>query len=210
MARPAATEAERSEQRQRIRRAAAELYQAEGPPALSVRAIAKRAGMSTGLLYSHFASLSDLLRTLWMGPIADLGRSLADVEAAQADPVARIGQLLHTYIDFVVDHPDVHRGLLLFVRPPTSPAPEAGDPDGLVLHAALRRAVAEAQAQGTVREDDPTVLAELLWSGVHGALALPVNTDTYALTDGAELAREMVATLLLSLTTHTSAHDPRS
>jgi AcrR family transcriptional regulator len=202
MPRPAATAAQRAEQRQRIRLAAAELYQQEGLPALSVRAIAKRAGVSTGLLYSYFANLSEFLRTLRLGPISELGHNLADIEAAEPDPIARIERLLQTYIDFATDHPDVHRGLLLFVRPPTSPPPDRGDPDHLLLHATLRRAIVEAQAAGEVRAGDPTVLAELLWSGVHGALALPVNVDTYALTDARELATEMVATLMTAITTN--------
>ena len=208
MPRPAASEEERAEQRRRIRQAAAELHREEGLAALSVRAIAARAGVSTGLLYSYFANLSELLRTLWLGPIADLGRSLGEVEAAEIDPVVRIERLLDTYVDFVVEHPDVHRGLLLFVRPPNSPSPERGDPDELRLHATLRRAIGEAQASGAVRAGDPTVLAELLWSGVHGAHALPINIDTYALADGPALAREMITTLLTAITTSPPGSPP--
>ena len=199
MARPAATDAERAEQRRRIRHAAAELYQEGGLPAMSVRAIARRAEVSTGLLYSYFANLSDLMRTLWMGPIVELGDTLAAVEESEDDPVRRIERLLGAYVEFAVGHPDVHRGLLLFVRPPTSPDPEPADPAGLRLHAALRRAVEDGQAAGRIRPGDPTLLAEVLWSGVHGALALPVNVDSYAITPAGELAAEMIRTLIAAV-----------
>ena len=71
----------------------------------------------------------------------------------------------------------------------------------LALCSSLRRAVEAGQASGAVRDGDPRLLAQLLWSGVHGALALPINVDTYDLIDGPTAAAEMVAVLTRSITT---------
>lgn len=199
--RPAATEEERADQRRRLRRAAAELHREGGPAAVTVRAVAKRAGVSTGLLYSNFANLSDLMRSLWMGPIAELGRSLDSVERAETDPVRRIRGLLETYVAFTVAHDETHRGLLLWVRPPGSTTDRNDDPDDLMLFASLRRAVEAGQATGEVRDGDARMLAQLLWSGVHGALALPINVDTYDLARGHAVAAEMITALIRSITT---------
>ena len=200
MPRPVATQEQRDEQRQRIRRAASELHREGGLCAVSVRAVAKRAGVSTGLLYSYFANLSDLMRSLWQVPISELGSSLAVVEQAEPDPVERIERLLLTYVDFAVANDETHRGLLLFVRSPDSTTDAANDPDELMLFASLRRAVEAGQSTGAIRDGDPRVLAQLLWSGVHGALALPINIDTYDLIDGPTVATEMIATLTRSIT----------
>ncbi|MEM7094052.1 MAG: TetR/AcrR family transcriptional regulator [Actinomycetota bacterium] len=200
MARPVATEEERAEQRRRIRRAASELHREGGVRAVSVRAVAKRAGVSTGLLYSYFANLSDLLRSLWMVPITELGRSLIEVEQAEVDPVERVVRLLRTYVEFAVEHDETHRGLLLFVRPPDStPSTSNNDPHDLALYATLVRAIEDGQANGAVRTGDAGHLAQLLWSGVHGALALPINIDTYELADGPAMADEMITTLVRSI-----------
>ncbi len=201
MARPVATEEERADQRRQLRLAASELHREDGPSAVSVRAVAKRAGVSTGLLYSYFANLSDLMRSLWMGPITELGRSLSAVERSEADPILRIRRLLETYVDFTVAHDETHRGLLLWVRPPDSTTDRNDDPDDLMLFASLRRAVDAGQSVGDIRDGDPRVLAQLLWSGVHGALALPINIDTYHLADGPAMATEMIDTLIRSITT---------
>ncbi|MEM8620067.1 MAG: TetR/AcrR family transcriptional regulator [Actinomycetota bacterium] len=201
MARPTATDEERADQRRRLRRAAAELHAEGGPAAVSVRAVAKRAGVSTGLLYSYFANLSDLNRSLWMGPIAELGRSLAEVERDGAEPVERIGQLLDAYVAFTTTHSDTHRWLLLWVRPPNSTTDRNDDPDELMLFASLRRAIEDGQADGTIRAGEARVMAQTLWSGVHGALALPINIDTYDLADGPSIAGEMIASLVRSITT---------
>ncbi len=207
--RPAATEEQRVEQRLRIRRAASELHQEGGLRALSVRAVARRAGVSTGLLYSYYANMSDLTRSLWSAPIAHLGHSLAAVEqtasADGVDPITRVERLLQTYVDFTITNDETHRGLLLFVRSPDSTTELNNDPDLLMLFASLRRAVEAGQATGVIRDGDPRRLAQLLWSGVHGALALPINIDTYDLIDGPTMATEMIAALTRSITTVTSA-----
>ena len=199
MARPVATEEERAEQRRKIRHAAAELHHEGGMRAVTVRAVAKRAGVSTGLLYSYYANLSDLMRTIWLGPIRDLGQQLAAVEANETEPLARIEGLLTTYVDFCVANEETHRGLLLFVRPPDSTTDQRNDPDELGLYGGLRRAIEAGQTAGVIRDGDSAAMAQLLWSGVHGALALPINTDTYVLTDGPTMATEMIDALSRSI-----------
>ncbi|MFK7917894.1 MAG: TetR/AcrR family transcriptional regulator [Ilumatobacter sp.] len=201
MPRPVATDAQRAEQRRRIRRAASELHSEGGLKALTVRAVAKRAGVSTGLLYSYYANLSDLMRSLWTTPIEAVSQSLAAVERAEADPITRIERLLATYVDFAVDNEETHRGLLLFVRPPDSTTDVSIDPDELMLFATLRRAVEAGQAAGVIRSGDPRTMAQLLWSGVHGALALPINVDTYDLADGPSIATDMITAMVRSIST---------
>lgn len=202
MARPAATEDQRQEQRNRIRHAAARLHRERGTSALTVRAVAKEAGVSTGLIYRYFANMSDLMRSIWIGPVAEFGRQVEAIVADEADPVTRIEALLNAYATWASANPEVLRGLLLFVRPDhAAELPEPQEPDELALHQALRSAIAEGQTTGLIRPGDPTAQAQLLWAGVHGALALPINLDRYAITPSAELAPAMIATLVTSLKT---------
>ncbi len=113
----------------------------------------------------------------------------------------RIRALLETYVEFSVANEETHRGLLLWVRPPNSATDQHNDPDDLMLFAALRRAIEQGQADGIVRAGDPRAFAQLLWGGVHGALALPINNDTYDLTAGPEAAADMITHLIRSITT---------
>lgn len=210
MGRPAATASQRKEQRDRIRRAAAELYKEGGTPALSVRAIARAAGVSTGLIYTYFDDLSALLRSLWQRPVDEFGLEVDALVTAHADPVARIEALLLAYMDWAHAHPDVYRGVLLFVRPPTSRTPERQPLDQLAIYQALRTAIVEGQSTGRVSdEDDPETLAQVLWSGVHGAVALPINIDGYTISPSTALGPAMIRTLVRSLT-NPSAGEPRS
>lgn len=201
MGRPAATDDQRREQRNRIRHAAADLYREGGLPALSVRAVAKRAEISTGLLYRYFNGMSDLLRSLWIVPVAKLADQIEAIAAAEPDPVLRIEKLLADYVEWTEANPDVHRGLLLFVRPDAHGLSAKQDPGDLAFHRALRLAVEDGQASGQIRSGDSITLAEILWAGVHGALALPVNLDRYSITPSSELAPMMITSLVNSLRT---------
>ena len=90
---------------------------------------------------------------------------------------------------------------MLWVRPPNSTTDRNDDPDGLMLFASLHRAVVAGQDSGAIVAGDARALAQLLWSGVHGALALPVNIDTYDLIDGPTAAAQMIPALIRTVTT---------
>lgn len=200
MGRPAATEEQRREQRNRIRHAAAEIYQEDGLGGLSVRSIARRAGISTGLLYSYFTDVSDLMRSIWLRPVAEFGNEVDAIVGATPDPLERIEALLNAYAAWAHQHPDVYRGVLLLVRPPTTTPIEQDELEQLPIHRALRDAVVEGQAARTIRVDDPEMLAQVLWAGIHGALALPVNLDRFQITPSLQLAPAMIVALIASLT----------
>jgi AcrR family transcriptional regulator len=71
----------REESRARIMDAALELFGRDGYDGTSVRAIARRAGVSVGLLYTHFESKDELLRALFEASMADVRASFAQAEA---------------------------------------------------------------------------------------------------------------------------------
>ena len=199
MGRPAATPEQRRAQRSKIRRAAAELTAEDGIGAISVRAIAKRAGISTGAVYSHFTNLSELMQSLWQEPVARAGAELS--ERANAEPVAfeRIRVVLEFYAAFALDRPDFLRGAMLYVRPGTAPLGEAAQAEDLHFYAALLAAIEAAQADGTVRNGDPVLLAQTTWATLHGALALPVNLERWNLIDARTLASSAIEASLRAL-----------
>ncbi len=193
MARPAASPEQRELQRQRIRFAASELHQSEGISAVSIRAVAKKAGVSPGAIYSYFSSLSELMRSLWLEPVAQANRRLEAIAASIDDPFERIEALLNAYVDFALSEPEVYRGAVMYVRPTAAPEPEVAPIDEVPFHALL---VAALESLGA---DDAALSAQLLWASLHGALALPINVEIYELDDPERLARAMVERLMLSL-----------
>lgn len=177
MPRPPATQSQIDAVRSRIRRAAVDLYREQGLNHLTARAIALRAGVSVGTIYKHFGSLSDLARTLWQGPVETFERALEDLAAEHQDPVRRLRALLEAYLDFAGRNPDLYRGAFLYVRPPDQDRPEPAQLTSSVFARLLIETLKAGQQRELVVAGDARVQAQLLWAGLHGTIALPINLD---------------------------------
>ncbi|MEU9067913.1 TetR/AcrR family transcriptional regulator [Streptomyces sp. NPDC048109] len=89
--------------------AALRVYAEAGEQGLTVSAVTRASGVSLGSLYHHFGSIDGLVNALltrWLGRLLD---ELAD--AVRHSPDARTGvrSLVHAYLAFVQEHPDVSR-----------------------------------------------------------------------------------------------------
>ena len=196
MSRPPVTPEQREDRRRTIRRAAFELFQEGGHAAITARTVAERAGVSPGLIYNYFDGLSDLMRSLWSEPAARFGRQLIALSESEPDPLLRVRLLLDAFADYLLENPDVLRGAYLFVRSVSMPPPDVQPLSDVTFHRLLSAAIAEGQAAGTIRAGEPDHHAQLLWSGLHGALALPTNVDRFALEPAAEVAPPMIDLLM--------------
>ena len=196
MPRPPATQAQRTEESKRIRDAAAKLFAAKGIAAISARAVAKEAGVSVGKIYAYYTNLTELMQSLWQGRVQSFADALQVMADGTPDPVVRIRSILDSYIAFARKNPDLYKGALMYVRPDAHPRPEPLDAQDLPIMKLLADAIAVGQAAGTIRDGSPIRLAQMLWAGIHGALALPVNIDRYAFSEQDHLTSDLVDALM--------------
>lgn len=196
MARPKATPEQREQVRRSIQSAAATLYREHGLSAISARAVATKAGVSVGTIYSYFGDLTGLMQSLWTGRVAEQEEVFRARAAEQEIPLDRIEVLLDAYLKFGIEQALLYRNALMFVRPATLDAPDKETLSGFAFPSLIRQAIEEGQALETIIPGDPDQLTQLLWSGVHGALALPVNMDRLALKPAEEMVEPTVAGLL--------------
>lgn len=196
MARPKATPEQRAEVRRSIQRAAADLYREEGLAAISARAVAKKAGVSVGTIYSYFGDLAGLGRSLWEGRVARQEQVFRDVAERHADPLARIEALLTSYLLFGIEQHEIYRSVLLFVRPDSMGVPDKRHLSEFAFPTLLAQALKDGQSAGQIIAGDPADLAQVLWSGVHGAIALPINLSRVDLKSVEEMKDITVDALL--------------
>lgn len=196
MARPKATPEQRNRVRRSIQSAAAALYRAEGIASISARAVATKAGVSVGTIYSYFGDLTGLMQSLWTGRIAELEDEFRTRAKAYEDPLERIAALLTAYLKFGIEQDALYRGALMFVRPAALETPEKQPLDGFAFPTLLRDAIRQGQADGSIVDDDADVLVQMLWCGVHGTLALPINMDRLDLKPAAEIGGPVVDGLM--------------
>ena len=199
MPRKPATDEQREAARRRLQAAASAQYAAHGAGGISARAIAERAGVSVGTIYSYFGSLQGLMQSLWMEPLDRINARLKRIALEQVDPLERLRKLLEAYVDVATNAPELFRGAFLFVRPGSLEKPPREALETAVFGALLLAAVEEGQAAGRVRPGEPRRLAQLAWSAVHGSLALPVNFDRLDLEAGQAIAGDMIKVVLGNL-----------
>lgn len=199
MARTAATPEQRAQVREQIRLAAAAVYEEKGVEGTSARAIAVKAGVSVGTLYSYYANLPELMRSLWAEPVAEEMVHLRAAVNDTTDPLGRLQVLLDGYANLAFDRPDILRGAILFVGRPTQETALPPAPAAVEFEQMLREAVLAGQKNGQIRPGPAAQIAHQLWAGVHGALALPINIESLDFGSPKQLATDMITMLMANI-----------
>jgi AcrR family transcriptional regulator len=154
--------------------AAAELVAERGVEALTLREVARRAGVSHAAPYHHFSDLSAMITALAVEGLAALRDDQVTTAGAYASPPQRIRALGTAYVRFALDDPARFR---LMWRPELrgDAEPTLVDRVGEASYAPLLEAIAEGQATGDLIEGEVTGLALGAWSAVHGLALLMVD-----------------------------------
>lgn len=147
---------------------AMELFAAHGYEGVTMRALANGVGCSPMTPYRYFdnkAAIFAAVGSLAANQFADaLEASIEGVSGARA----RLRALAQAYARFALEHPHAYRIMFELDRG-TRPEIDPGEDlrSWKVMHGEVEAAVAADVLQG-----DPDVLAHLLWSGMHGIVAL--------------------------------------
>ncbi|HEV8578431.1 MAG TPA: TetR/AcrR family transcriptional regulator [Thermoanaerobaculia bacterium] len=168
-------ERERVEIREKILDAARELFATQGYEAVTMRKIAEGIEYSPTAIYFHFKDKETVLRALCEADFLALAGEFREI-AKIADPVERLRATGLAYADFGLSHPNHYR--LMFMTPhPYSKEEEMelhkGNPEE-DAYAFLKGIVTEAIADGRLRPelDDPELVAQTMWAGMHGVISL--------------------------------------
>ncbi len=177
--------------------AAAEILEAEGPDALSVRRIAAAAGVAPMGVYNHFESKNGIIDALFMQGFERLREALAAAIAEIEDPYEALREGGRRYRALALAHPMAYQ--LMFLR--TIPGYEPSDTALEVAAGAfdsLVDAVVRAMAAGVLADAPPTEIAHLIWADHHGWVSLEL-TGMGMLEDQDAAYERSCATLLRGL-----------
>lgn len=142
--------------------------------AVTLRAVARQAGIAAPSIYAHFADRQAILLALAQDAFADLADRLGAASVAGDDPVVRLRASCEAYLDHAVARPQRYR--LMFgglwsaadaVASSAVPATavEALGQDVLAVLAGRLQACVEAGASTSA---EPAADAVALWLGLHG------------------------------------------
>jgi AcrR family transcriptional regulator len=89
--------------------AARRILEADGPGALSLRAVAREAGVSPAAPYHHFKDKGELLDAVALEGWEALGEALATAKARKPDHAILIAEMGVAYVCFARDNPALYR-----------------------------------------------------------------------------------------------------
>lgn len=137
------------------------LVEAGSDDALTLRAVAAAAGVSTPSVYLHFADREALLEAVCIRVWGELESLFLET---RGDPFQSLGRFGRAYARFAIDHPVQYRVLLM--RPATHEN-RAADACFRLMTEAVSACVDSGLLHG-----EPQALTLQLWSAVHGAVSL--------------------------------------
>lgn len=137
---------------------------------LSMRAVARQAGVAATTVYLHFADREELLWAVSEAVFADLAGAMDDAAARATNPADDLRARALAYCQFGLDHPGYYHVLFGVVPVPKTSRSLAELPGGPVFER-LEQAVRDSLPAGT---DDTTARTAtvVLWAALHGLVSL--------------------------------------
>lgn len=169
----------RAQQRQDILSVAREVFVREGHAGFSMRKLAEAVGCVPGTLYTYFRDRDHILGLLIDESFEHL---MADLETRMTDedPLRNLRRIMSAYVRFGLDHPDHYEFAFMLKRTP------ALDDRRPVPHRSfdlLRKTIADCIAQDLLRRGDHELVAQGVWTSIHGVTSLMITMPNFPWVD---------------------------
>lgn len=154
--------------RRALMTAASRLLESEGPEALSLRAVARAAGVSPAAPYHHFRDKGELLAAVADQGFEALAQDIRKARDASATGSERMTAIGVAYASFALRHGALYRVMSGTARTRSRLLPPAGESE--VVHL-MGEAVRQSRAPGA-SEDEVQMAAIAAWAALHGLAEL--------------------------------------
>ncbi|MFB8008881.1 TetR/AcrR family transcriptional regulator [Nocardia sp. NPDC056000] len=159
----------------------------DGQEALSLRAVARAAGIAPQSVYLHFADRRELLTAVYQVRFAELRETLETARDAvpKGNAAERLSSICHAYVDYGTRNPGHYRVLFGTAGTPGW-EPTEGQLPGLPTMRLLIDAAADCGST------DPDATALCLWAAMHGMITLRQDRPSFPWPPLDTLIRTMV------------------
>ena len=181
-----------------ISAAVAEIARLGSLEAVSLRGVARAAGIDPMSIYRHFANKEELVWAVLDAEFAALARALNEAEQQFDDPVDRLRARCLGYLRFGLERPGEF--LVLFgtegrpIPPQGAPEQLPGWPLFAAFVAGIERCLPTRPAPGGA---DAQLRATLLWVALHGATVLRVSKKGFPWPPVEHLVEQLLQRLVL-------------
>lgn len=147
----------------------------DGYRSLSMRKIAKKAGVTATSIYLYFENKDHLLHTLIEESVEDLSQFI-EAEALEINgSLERFESIIKRYVKFGIEHPEKYE-IIYQVRPDIMARyPKEKFRKARRCYELLVKTIEESVDKGLMEVDDPVIAAYSIWAQLHGIVSVVLN-----------------------------------
>ena len=187
--------------RQQILDAARELLEENNIASLSLRAVAKKVGVSHSAPYRHFKDKESLLAGIAAQGFNELASELKEAVIVHPEnPAAQLQEAAHRYMKLAMKNPQCTQLMFGNILPCHDGYPELQS-SGETAFNRLKIIIEAGQSKGVFKSEDVQLMALTAWSTIHGLSLLFISghvEDTLSLSVNIEGLTASVSEILLS------------
>jgi AcrR family transcriptional regulator len=188
----------KEEFRREILDAAQEIFSSDGYGNFSMRKLARRIGYSPTTIYLYFRDKDELLFCLCEELFEEMDAVLKNISEKGGSPLEMLRSAFLMYVSFGLANPEHYR-VAFFTSPVVYGSPQEyleRDTMSRRTYFRYRDLVAECCEAGELLPMDADLLAQALWSGLHGVIAATIYAQDFPLVKPEQLAQTMIEGLL--------------
>ena len=165
--------------REEILEAAARLLAQSGSSGeITLRAIAREAGIAAPSIYPHFQDRNAIINAVISRAFSQLQAACADAARSSGSGADQLRSICDAYATFAHQRPGEYR--ILFERSALNLAePAQPYPEGIAAFDLLEASVRQMVAEGSSTSQNPTRDAQTIWAGLHGLISLMPATPGF-------------------------------
>ena len=167
------------------------LIESEGVKAITLRRIAKEAGVSQNAPYSHFADKAALLDALAVDGFKDLIACMMKASKSAMTPADHLQAIGTGYVNYALSHPELFH-LMFNLRQSEKPASTALQEASSKSFQILRNAVINVQEAESPDREGSLIATISAWSIVHGLSVLIIENKLANNPDIKKLSRKKI------------------
>lgn len=197
------------ELKDRIIETARELLLKHGYRNISLRKIAREVGVSATSIYLHFENKDDLIHTLMEQAIDRLNDLLEKKANREKDPIQKLEDLAHAYVNFALNNPREYQIIFLFSSDEMSRYPVEKFRKARRGYELVHAVLEEGVKQGLITEEQPRLAAYTFWAQLHGVMSVVLSKRLDTRIDQKEFIEEAIEHIIQGYQLRTALQENR-
>lgn len=161
--------------KQQIVDAARQVLLTDGYRNFSLRKIARKINVSATSIYLHFDNKDHLIHVLMEEAIERLNNQLEEKVKEQKDPISKLEDLAHEYVNFALENPREYQIIYLISSDEMTRYPKEKFRKARRGYELVTSVLQEGVEAGLITEEKPRMAAYTFWAQLHGVMSVVLS-----------------------------------